>query len=180
MCACLPKVAFHRAEPFDRADWVLEAKFDGFRAAADTVHGRLISRNGNRMQRFERVLDLLPKDYVFDGEFVVLDDAGCRLFNEMLFGHRHPTYRALRPADWRRNCIDPQTGMVVQVALEIVYDRDLSSLDIQLTRPLACDRRSAEEIHQEPRAPGVAIDHILKPPGAISKLDHYPMSRKAR
>ena len=26
-----------RAEPFDHADWVFEAKFDGFRAAADTV-----------------------------------------------------------------------------------------------------------------------------------------------
>jgi hypothetical protein len=33
-----------RAEPFDHADWIFEAKFDGFRAAADTVRGRLISR----------------------------------------------------------------------------------------------------------------------------------------
>jgi ATP-dependent DNA ligase len=69
-----------RAEPFDHADWVFEAKFDGFRAATDTVRGRLISRNGNRMQRFE-VLDLLPKGHVFDGELVVLDDAGRPLFN---------------------------------------------------------------------------------------------------
>jgi hypothetical protein len=30
------------AEPFDHADWVFEAKFDGFRAAADTVRGRLL------------------------------------------------------------------------------------------------------------------------------------------
>jgi hypothetical protein len=59
---------FKRAEPFDHPDWVFEAKFDGFRAAADTVRGRLISRNGNRMQRFERVLDLLPKGHVFDGD----------------------------------------------------------------------------------------------------------------
>jgi ATP-dependent DNA ligase len=57
-----------RAEPFDDPEWLFEAKFDGFRAAADTVRGRLISRNGNRMQRFEGVLDLLPKGYVFDGE----------------------------------------------------------------------------------------------------------------
>jgi hypothetical protein len=35
----------------------------------------LISRNGNRMQRFEAALDLLPKGNVFDGELVVLDDA---------------------------------------------------------------------------------------------------------
>jgi ATP-dependent DNA ligase len=40
-----------RAQPFDHADWIFEAKFDGFRAAADTVRGRLISRNGNRSAR---------------------------------------------------------------------------------------------------------------------------------
>jgi hypothetical protein len=65
-----------RAEPFDHADWIFEAKFDGFRAAADTIRGRLISRTGNRMQRFEGVLDLLPKGHVFDGGLVVLGDAG--------------------------------------------------------------------------------------------------------
>jgi ATP-dependent DNA ligase len=34
-----------RTEPFDHADWLFDAKFDGFRAAADAVRGRLISRN---------------------------------------------------------------------------------------------------------------------------------------
>jgi hypothetical protein len=81
-----------RAEPFDHAGWVFEAKFDGFWAAADTVRGQLISRNGNRMQRFERVLDLLPRGHVFDGELVVLDGAGRSLFNELLFARRPPTY----------------------------------------------------------------------------------------
>jgi ATP-dependent DNA ligase len=47
-----------RPEPFDHPDWVFEVKFDGFRAAADTARGQLISRNGSRMQRFEEVLDL--------------------------------------------------------------------------------------------------------------------------
>jgi bifunctional non-homologous end joining protein LigD len=83
-----------RAEPFDHPDWVFEAKFDGFRAAADTVRGRLISRNGNRMRRFEEVLDLLPPGLVLDGELVVLDDAGRPLFNKLLFGLRRPTYVA--------------------------------------------------------------------------------------
>ena len=46
-----------RAEPFNQADWVFEAKFDSFRAAADIIRGRLISRNGNRMQRFEEALE---------------------------------------------------------------------------------------------------------------------------
>ena len=40
-----------RPEPFGHPDWLFEAKFDGFRAAADTVRGQLISRNGNRMKR---------------------------------------------------------------------------------------------------------------------------------
>jgi ATP-dependent DNA ligase len=56
---------------------------------------RLISRNGSRMGRFEEVLDRLPKGHVFDGELVVLDDAGRPLFNELLFGRRRPTYVAL-------------------------------------------------------------------------------------
>ena len=64
-----------RPEPFDHSHWLFELKFDGFRAAADTVRGRLISRNGDRLRRYEGVLDLLPKGCVFDGEFVVLDDA---------------------------------------------------------------------------------------------------------
>jgi ATP-dependent DNA ligase len=83
-----------RAEPFDHADWVFEAKFDGFRAAADTVRGRLISRNGNWMRRFEGMLDLLPKGHVFDGELVALDDAGRPVFKDLLFGRRRPTYVA--------------------------------------------------------------------------------------
>jgi len=83
-----------RPEPFDHPDWLFEAKFDGFRAAADTVRGHLISRNGNRMKRHEEVLDLLPQGYVFDGELVVLDDTGRPLFNKLLFGDHRPTYVA--------------------------------------------------------------------------------------
>jgi bifunctional non-homologous end joining protein LigD len=83
-----------RAEPFDHPDWVFEVKFDGYRAAADTVRGQLISRNGNRMARFEDVLDRLPKGHVFDGELVVLDDAGRPQFDALLFGRSRPTYVA--------------------------------------------------------------------------------------
>jgi ATP-dependent DNA ligase len=46
------------------------------------------------MQRFEGLLDLLPKGHVFGGELVVLDDAGRPLFKELLFGRRRPTYVA--------------------------------------------------------------------------------------
>jgi hypothetical protein len=44
-------------EAFDHPDRVFEVKFDGFRTAADTVGGQLISCNGNRMARFEEVLN---------------------------------------------------------------------------------------------------------------------------
>jgi bifunctional non-homologous end joining protein LigD len=83
-----------RPEPFDHADWLFELKFDGFRAAADTVRGRLISRNGDRLRRFEEVLDQLPIGNVFDGELVVLDDAGRPLFADLMFGRGRPTYVA--------------------------------------------------------------------------------------
>ena len=83
-----------RQEPFDHPDRLFEAKFDGFRAAADTVRGQLISRNGNRMKRYEEVLDLLPPGLVLDGELVVLDNAGRPLFNKLLSGHHRPTYVA--------------------------------------------------------------------------------------
>jgi hypothetical protein len=43
------------------------------------------------MRRFQPVLDLLPKDRIFDGELVLLDDAGHPLFNELLFGRGRPT-----------------------------------------------------------------------------------------
>jgi bifunctional non-homologous end joining protein LigD len=85
-----------RPEPFDHADWLFELKFDGFRAAADTVHGRLMPRNGDRLRRYEGVLDLLPKGCVFDGELVVLDDAGRPQFNALLFGPAdRPTWRSI-------------------------------------------------------------------------------------
>ena len=59
------------------------SKPSSIRAAADTVRGQLISRNCNRIKRYQKVLDLLPQGYVFDGE-VVLDDADRPLFNKLL------------------------------------------------------------------------------------------------
>jgi bifunctional non-homologous end joining protein LigD len=83
-----------RTTPFEHPDWIFELKFDGFRAAADTVRGRFISRKGNAMQRFAGVLDRLPKGHIFDGEIVVLDETGRPLFNKLLFGRARPTYVA--------------------------------------------------------------------------------------
>jgi hypothetical protein len=42
--------------------WAARCPWDGNRP-----YLKMISRNGNRMQRFEGVLDLFPKGHVFDG-----------------------------------------------------------------------------------------------------------------
>ena len=130
-----------RAEPFNHPDWLFEAKFDGFRAAADTVHGQLISRNGNRMKRFEQVLDLLPQGYVFDGELVVLDDAGRPLFNKLLFGHRHPTYVAFDVliadgVDLRPLPLRDRKARLAQIAKHVEGLASVAAGGICLTRKL--------------------------------------------
>jgi len=48
-----------RAYPF-------ELKLDGFRGIANTVRGRMLSKNGHRLRRFEPLLDAPPPGHVFD------------------------------------------------------------------------------------------------------------------
>jgi bifunctional non-homologous end joining protein LigD len=89
-----PIVPIRRKEPFDGDGWLFELKLDGFRGIADTIRGRILSKNGNRMRRFETLLDALPPGYLFDGEIVALDQQGRPVFNDLLFGRREPTYVA--------------------------------------------------------------------------------------
>jgi ATP-dependent DNA ligase len=70
----------------------VELKLDGFRCLADTTEGRLLSKQKNRMKRFERLLEQLPPGYIFDGEIVCLDEAGKPVFNDLLFCRREPVY----------------------------------------------------------------------------------------
>ncbi len=67
-------------------------KLDGFRGLADTIQGRMLSKNGNRLKRFGPLLDTLPPGYVFDGEIVALDGDGRPRFSDLLFGRREPAY----------------------------------------------------------------------------------------
>jgi bifunctional non-homologous end joining protein LigD len=46
------------------------------------------------MSRFDALLRDLPADCIFDGEIVVLDDAGRPHFNALVFGRRSPVYVA--------------------------------------------------------------------------------------
>ena len=89
-----PIIPTARREPFDGPEWTFELKYDGFRAIADTVNGRMLSKRGNRMHRFEALLGLLPADFVLDGEIVALDEAGRPVFADLMFGRRPPIFVA--------------------------------------------------------------------------------------
>jgi bifunctional non-homologous end joining protein LigD len=87
-----PVIPIRRREAFDNPAFLFELKYDGFRALADTVNGRMLSKNTNRMRRFEKLLRGLPTGFVFDGEIVCLDERGRPIFNDLLFGRREPVY----------------------------------------------------------------------------------------
>jgi bifunctional non-homologous end joining protein LigD len=89
-----PIIPIRRKEAFDDPAYLFELKLDGFRGLADTVAGRMLSKNGNRLKRFETLLDALPPGYIFDGEIVALDGDGRPVFNDLLFGRREPSYVA--------------------------------------------------------------------------------------
>jgi len=71
-----------------------ELKFDGFRGLADTVHGHMVSKNGNRLSGYDGLVSTLPAGCVFDGEITVLDSDGRPHFNALLFHFRPPVYVA--------------------------------------------------------------------------------------
>ncbi len=82
-----------KLDGFDPA-WLFELKLDGFRGIANTVRGRMLSKNLNPLKRFRHLLDALPAGYVFDGEIVALDEDGRPRFNDLLFRRREPSYVA--------------------------------------------------------------------------------------
>jgi len=89
-----PIIPTARREAFDGPEWTFELKFDGFRAIANTVNGRMLSKRGNRMHRFEALLGSLPADCVLDGEIVALDASGRPMFADLMFGPRPPIFAA--------------------------------------------------------------------------------------
>ncbi len=63
-----PIIPLIRKDAFDDPAWVFELKYDGFRGLVDTLNRRILSRNRNRLKRFDCLLETLPKGYIFDGE----------------------------------------------------------------------------------------------------------------
>jgi bifunctional non-homologous end joining protein LigD len=86
-----------RSSPFDRADWLFELKYDGFRALAVIEHGRaqLISRNGHPFASFadlaKQIAAALPNARaVIDGEICSLDKRGRPQFKNLMFRRGNP------------------------------------------------------------------------------------------
>ncbi len=81
-------LAVQTAKPFDRAGWVFELKYDGFRVLAirQGEEMRLLSRRGNDLlpcfPEIAACLRELP-DIVLDGELVVLDEQGKSQFDKV-------------------------------------------------------------------------------------------------
>lgn len=81
-----PMLATLVEQPFDRAGWVFEIKWDGFRAIAEIENGkaRLYSRRQlsyeERFPALAAALARLGHDAVLDGEIVVLDKQGKSRF----------------------------------------------------------------------------------------------------
>jgi len=81
-----PMLATSVKEPFDDPDWLFEIKLDGYRCVAEVERGkvRLYSRNNVSFNRsfaeIARAMQSVPRDAVFDGEIVVLDDQGRSYF----------------------------------------------------------------------------------------------------
>src|SRR4051812_5857933 len=73
---------------FDRAGWLFELKYDGFRVLAvhDGERARILSRRGNDLSAsFPEIvacLRMLP-ELVLDGELVVLDQEGKPQFERL-------------------------------------------------------------------------------------------------
>lgn len=82
-----PMLAKKVPQPFDNPDWIFELKWDGYRAIASNLGGRvqLYSRNGLSFnEKYLPVTDALQKikaSVILDGEIVTLGEDGTPVFN---------------------------------------------------------------------------------------------------
>ena len=84
-----PMLATKAQKIFNKANWIYELKWDGYRALANIQDGKvdLYSRNGVSFKRkFASLYENLkgiPHDVILDGEVVVLDEHGKAVFQEL-------------------------------------------------------------------------------------------------
>jgi bifunctional non-homologous end joining protein LigD len=139
-----PMLATLVDKPFDRAGWVFEVKWDGYRVIAqiDKGHVRLYSRNGlsftERYHAVAAALENVRHQTILDGEVVVLDDKG------------HPSFEALQNFRSHRTA-----GALVYEVFDILH------LDGHDLRGLPLVRRKEILLQILPAVPGLAFcDHI--------------------
>ena len=94
-----PMLATLTAEPFDKAGWVFEEKYDGDRILAykEDDRVRLLSRSAeDRTDRFpgiaQAIRNLEPSSLLLDGEVVVFDKRGISRFQLLQQGEGEPSY----------------------------------------------------------------------------------------
>ena len=84
-----PMLATRTSEIFNKADWIYELKWDGYRALANIENGNvdLYSRNGisfnKKFAPIYQNLQTIPHDVILDGEIVVLGEDGLPQFQEL-------------------------------------------------------------------------------------------------
>src|SRR5438105_3421726 len=132
--------------PQDDSNWTYEMKYDGFRAIAAIVNGRIAMWSRNELDlapRFphiaEAVSKIKVKDAVLDGEIVALDDKGA------------PRFQLLQQGEQR----------------ELIFVFDVLWLDGRDLRQQSYEQRRAalEKLLRRPPA-RVRVSEQLAPPGA--------------
>lgn len=96
-----PIIPIRRKEPFDDPGWLFDCKYDGFRAVCYVQQccGRLVSRRGIPMSRFDELGDRLAAtldldEAILDGEVIAADATGRPQFYDLLRRARAPAYVA--------------------------------------------------------------------------------------
>src|SRR5260370_7417069 len=106
--------------PPENDGWAWELKIDGDRGLADTINGRMLSKNLSPLKRFQHLLDAPPLDCVIDGEICVLDSDGRPQFNDSLFGRGDPVYVVFDLLFIRSLPLKERRAILDQVAVAVV------------------------------------------------------------
>jgi bifunctional non-homologous end joining protein LigD len=171
-----PMLATLVAEPFDRAGWLFEIKWDGYRAIAEVEKGRvrLYSRNllsfGPRYPCLVRALEKLGHDAVLDGEIVVLNPEG------------KPRFQLLQ------NYQKKPTGALVYCVFDLLWldGQDLRNLPLKQRKELLATllpKQSALRLSEHVEKRGIAFfDAIAKHglEGIVAKNGDSPYREGAR
>ncbi|MEZ4749531.1 MAG: DNA ligase D [Bdellovibrionota bacterium] len=132
-----PMLASSHSAAFDRAGWIHELKYDGYRVEAIVKEGQaeLYSRNGNKITKLfpeiETALRYFPlKQFVLDGELVVLDSES------------HPSFSLLQGRFSLKKAREISTASFVSRATFFCFDllelegKDLRRLPLSKRRAL--------------------------------------------